>query len=65
MRGTGGGGGGDHPDPEIRGMRGLKEKFVPPFGPQFCLKIRRGWPPPLPSLGRGGERGGKGLATVI
>ena len=43
---AGRGGGGDHSDPEIRGMPGLKEKFVPPFGPQFCLKIRGAAPSP-------------------
>ena len=33
----GGGGGGSHPDPEIRGS----------FEPQFGLKIRGAWAPPL------------------
>ena len=34
------GGGGGHPDPEIRG--GLKKNFFWPFGSQFCRKIRGG-----------------------
>ena len=37
-----GGGGGGHPDPEIRGEGG---KLFKPPGPQFSLKIRGG--PPL------------------
>ena len=42
------GGGGGHPDPEIRGMPGLK-KFFSSLAPQFGLKISRGGaraPPP-------------------
>ena len=42
------GGGGGHPDPEIRGGR-LKKKF-PPFRPQFGLKIRGREGPRAPSL---------------
>ena len=38
-----GGGGGDHPYPEIR--TGWSKFFFRPFGPQFGLKIRGG---PLP-----------------
>ena len=33
------GGGGGHPDPEIRGGRSPKNIFRS-FGPQFCLEIR-------------------------
>ena len=33
-------GGGGHPDPEIRGMPGLKKNIFRHFGPQFGLKIR-------------------------
>ena len=44
-----GGGGGGHPDPEIRGG-GLKTIVFRPFGLQFGLKIRRGAAPPAPSL---------------
>ena len=36
-------GGPGHPDPEIReggGVEGWSQKFFPPFGPQFGLKIR-------------------------
>ena len=41
--------GAGHPDPEIRGVSGLKKIFFRPFGPHFGLKIR-GWPgPPGPS----------------
>ena len=40
------GGGGGHPDPEIRGG-GLKKNFFWPFGPQFGLK-NKGGPWPLP-----------------
>ena len=42
-------GGGGHPDPEIRGMPGLKKIFFRPFAPQFGLKIRGAGPraPPL------------------
>ena len=32
--------GGGHPDPEIRGMPGLKKIFFRPFASQFGLKIR-------------------------
>ena len=41
------GGGGGHPDPEIRGMPGLK-KFFSSLAPQFGLKISGGGPGPLP-----------------
>ena len=34
------GGGGSHPDPEIRGRSGLKKIFFQPFRPQFGPKIR-------------------------
>ena len=46
----GGGGGGSHPDPEIRGGSGLKKKIFPPFGPLFGLKLtgRPGSPGSLP-----------------
>ena len=43
--GPGGGRGGGHPDPEIRGMPGLKKTFFRPFAPQFGLKIRGAGPP--------------------
>ena len=33
-------GGGGHPDPEIRGMPGLKKRHFSALGPQFGLKIR-------------------------
>ena len=42
------GGGGSHPDPEIRGRPSLKKNF---FRPQFGLKIRgrgAGFPGPSP-----------------
>ena len=40
------GGGGGHPDPEIReGVRSLKKLFRP-FGPQFGLKIKGSPSPP-------------------
>ena len=42
------GGGGGHPDPEIRGGQS-PTKFFQPFGPQFGLKIG-GRAPPLDSL---------------
>ena len=41
------GGGGGHPDPEIRGGGGLKKNFFWPFGPQFGLK-NKGGPGPSP-----------------
>ena len=47
------GGGGGHPDPDIKGgggVTGLQKIFFPPFGPQFALNIRVGGPaldPPL------------------
>ena len=41
-----GGGGGGHPDPEIRGGRRRSQKTIfQPFGLQFGLKIRGGRPP--------------------
>ena len=43
-----GGGGGSHPDPEIRGDQSPKN-FFQPFGPQFGLKIRGCLSPPGPS----------------
>ena len=47
-----GGGGGGHPDPEIRGRGpGLKKCFLRPFGPQFGQKISA-------VGGGGGEEGG-------
>ena len=39
------GGSRHHPDPEIRGMTGLKKIFFRPFAPQFGLKIRGAGPP--------------------
>ena len=42
------GGGGRHPDPEIRGGAGLKKHFRP-FGP-LGLKIRGGGPPRAPPM---------------
>ena len=36
-----GGGGNDHPDPEMRGTP-VSKKFFRPFGPQFGLKIKGG-----------------------
>ena len=41
------GGGGGHPDPEIRGGGGRRsqEKFFRPFRPQFGLKIEGGSSP--------------------
>ena len=39
------GGGGGHPDPDIRGMGRSKKIFFRPFGPQFGPKIRGGGPP--------------------
>ena len=51
------GGGGGHPDPEIRGGEGvLQKKKFPPFGPQFGLKIRRGRRPLGPSPGSATEQ---------
>ena len=35
-----------HPDPEISGGA-LKKDFFRLFGPQFGLRIRGGWAPPL------------------
>ena len=35
---------GGHPDPEIRGMPGLKKNIFRPFGPQFGLQIRGAGP---------------------
>ena len=35
-----GGGGGGHPDPEIRSGDGLQKKYFLLLGPQFGLKIR-------------------------
>lgn len=49
------GGGGDHPDPEIRGGLASKKHVFRPFGPHFDLEIRRG--------GRGA--GSPGTATAI
>ena len=43
------GGGGGHPDPEIREGDGPAE-FFRPFGPEFGLKIREGTAPQLVSL---------------
>ena len=43
------GGGGSHPDPEIKG-NGLKKIVFRPFGLHFGLKIWRGRPPRAPSL---------------
>ena len=46
------GGGGGHPDPEIRGVVS-KKLFCGPFGPQFGLEIiemGRGGGPPAPPL---------------
>ena len=43
------GGGGGHPDPEIRGG-GLKTIFFQPFRPQFGPKIRGERAPQAPSL---------------
>ena len=34
------GGGGGHPDPEIREVDSLTKNYLWPFGPQFGLKIR-------------------------
>ena len=48
IRGLGGGRGGGHPDPGIRGRPGHKKFFFRPFGPQFSLKIRGASPPPPP-----------------
>ena len=42
----GGEGGGDHPDPEIRGGAVSSKNFFRPFGPQFGLKIRGCSAPP-------------------
>ena len=44
------GGGGGHPDPDIRGGVASKKHVFPPFGPYFDLKIRGGpgIPGPLP-----------------
>ena len=41
--------GGDHPDPDIRGVGQSQKKMFQPFGPQFGLKTRGGGgrPPPL------------------
>ena len=40
-----------HPDPEMGGGGGLKQKIFLPFGPQFGLKIMGGgWPPWAPPL---------------
>ena len=36
----GGGEGGGHPDPEIRGGPGLQKNFFRPFGPHFGRRIR-------------------------
>ena len=44
------GGGGSHPDPEMRG-RAVSKKNVQPFRPQFGLKIKEGAGPPGPSPG--------------
>ena len=38
--------GGCHPDPEIRGVPGLKKEFFLPFGPHFDLTTREGGEPP-------------------
>ena len=43
------GGGGGHPDPEIREGDGPAE-FFRSFGPEFGLKIREGTAPQLVSL---------------
>ena len=45
------GGGGGHPDPEIRGAPASKKIFFRPFGPHFGLKIRGEGGPPGPSSG--------------
>ena len=34
-----------HPDPVIRGGTRSQTQCFQPFGPQFGLKIRRGWAP--------------------
>ena len=39
----GGGGGGSHPDPEIRGGPGLPENVFWPFGPHFGKKMGGEW----------------------
>ena len=39
------GGGGDHPDPEIRGGLASKKHVFRPFGPHFDLIIRGPGPP--------------------
>ena len=44
MGGVGEGRAGGHPDPEIRGMPGLKKIFFRPLAPQFGLKIRGAGP---------------------
>ena len=44
-------GGGDHPDPEIRGSGGQSQNIFWPFGPQFGIKISGG--------GGGGGGGGE------
>ena len=48
----GGGGGGFHPDPEIRGGEGSQKKFFfRTCGPQFGIKVRgEGWVPLDPPL---------------
>ena len=44
-----GGGGGGHPDPEIRGGLASKKQVFRPFGLHFDLKIRGVPVPPGPS----------------
>ena len=49
------GGGGGHPDPEIRGRGpGLQKNIFGPFGPHLGLKIRGG-----------GEGASPGISTVF
>ena len=45
-------GGGSHTDPEIwgGGVAGLQKNFFWLFGPQFGLKIKGEWAPPLDPL---------------
>ena len=47
----GGGRGGGHPDPDIRGGSWPQKIFFRPFGPHFGLKIRGGQGPPSPFPG--------------
>ena len=44
--------GGDHPDPETRGMPSLQKNFFRPFGPHFGLKNKEAGAraPPLDPL---------------